>query len=324
MMVDGEEELEAETLLKASAYILGASGSSIVYKAVLQDGTTFAVRRLGEIAVEKLRDFEGHIKAIAKLRHPNLVRVRGFYWASDEKLVIYDYVSNGSLATSAYKKSGSTPYHLPLEARLRIARGVARGLTYIHDKRYVHANIKPSNILLTHDMEPIISDLGLCWLVYGKGIGSARQFGSKRSMGSYDGTSTAQDLSVSGSPHINPFGCTNGAGSPYVAPESLKNLKPNPKWDVYSFGIVLLELLTGKVYLDRELGQWTPSYGLEDRYWVLRIADVALRAEIQGKEEAMMSIFKLGFSCASLVPQKRPSMKEAQQILEKVSLSFVH
>ncbi|XP_021750756.1 probable LRR receptor-like serine/threonine-protein kinase At4g37250 [Chenopodium quinoa] len=323
MMVDGETELEAETLLKASAYILGASGSSIVYKAVLQDGTTFAVRRLGEIAVDKLRDFEGHIKAIAKIRHPNLVRVRGFYWASDEKLVIYDYISNGSLATSAYKKSGSTPYHLPLEARLRIARGLARGLNYIHDKRYVHANIKPSNILLTQDMEPIISDLGLSWLVYGinKGSGSARQFGSKRSMGSYDGT---QDLSVSGSPYINPFGNTNGVGSPYHAPESLKNLKPNPKWDVYSFGIVLLELLTGKVYLDRELGQWTPSSGLEDRYWVLRIADVALRAEIQGKEDAMMSIFKLGFSCASLVPQKRPSMKEALQVLEKVSLSFVH
>lgn len=325
VMVDGETELEAETLLKASAYILGASGSSIVYKAVLQDGTTFAVRRLGEIAVERLKDFEGHIKAIAKVRHPNLVRVRGFYWASDEKLVIYDYISNGSLATSAYKKSGSTPYHLPLDARLRIARGLARGLSCVHEKRYVHANIKPSNILLTQDMEPVISDLGLSWLVYGnsssKGSGSARQFGSKRSMGSYDGN---QDLSVSGSPYINPFGSTNGVGSPYQAPESLKNLKPNPKWDVYSFGIVLLELLTGKVYLERELGLWTPSSGLEDRYWVLRIADVALRAEIQGKEEAMMGIFKLGFSCASLVAQKRPSMKEALQVLEKVSLSFVH
>ncbi|XP_057545967.1 probable LRR receptor-like serine/threonine-protein kinase At4g37250 [Amaranthus tricolor] len=327
VMVDGETELEAETLLKASAYILGASGSSIVYKAVLADGTAFAVRRLGEIGIDKMKDFEGYIRSIAKVKHPNLVRVRGFYWADDEKLVIYDYVSNGTLASSAYKKGGSTPYHLPLEARLRIARGLARGLTYIHEKRYVHANIKPSNILLTNDMEPIISDLGLNWLVYGnnnKGSGSARQFGSKRSMGSLDGT---QDLSVSGSPnpYINPFGSNNGFGSPYQAPESLKNLKPNPKWDAYSFGIVLLELLTGKVYLDRELGQWTPSNnGVEDRYWVLRMADVALRAEIQGKEEAMMGIFKLGFSCASLIPQKRPSMKEALQILEKISLSFVH
>lgn len=324
VMVDGETELEVETLLKASAFVLGASGASIVYKAVLQDGTTFAVRRLGESWVQRLRDFEGHVKAIAKLRHPNLVRVRGFYWGSDEKLVIYDYVSNGSLGTSAYKKNGSTPSHLPLSVRLKIARGVARGLTYIHEKRFVHGNIKPTNILLTPEMEPIISDLGLSWLVYGtnscKGGGSARQFGSKRS---YDGT---QELPVSGSPHTgSPYATTNGPGlSPYQAPESLKNLKPSPKWDVYSFGIVLLELLTGKVYLDRELGQWTPvsGSGLEDKYWVLRIADVALRAEIQGKEEAMMSIFKLGFSCASLVPQKRPSMKETLQVLEKIPLSF--
>ena len=222
------------------------------------------------------------------------------------------------------EKHGSTPYHLPLSVRLKIAMGVARGLTYIHEKRFVHGNIKPTNILLTAEMEPIISDLGLSWLVYAtnscKGVGSARHFGSKRS---YDGT---QELPVSGSPYTgSPFAASNGpVSSPYQAPESLKNLKPSPKWDVYSFGIVLLELLTGKVYLDRELGQWTPVSGFElkDRYWVLRIADVALRAEIQGKEEAMMSIFKLGFSDASLMPQKRPSMKEALQALEKVPLSF--
>ena len=107
VMVDGETELEVETLLKASAYILGASGSSIVYKAVLQNGTTFAVRRLGERGVEKAKDFEGQVRTIAKLRHPNLVRVRGFYWGPDEKLIIYDYVSNGSLASSAYSKFSS-------------------------------------------------------------------------------------------------------------------------------------------------------------------------------------------------------------------------
>lgn len=104
VMVDGETELELETLLKASAYILGSSGASIVYKAVLEDGTAFAVRRIGESGVEKLKDFEQQIKAINKLRHPNLVRLRGFYWGDDEKLVIYDYVTNGSLANIGYSK----------------------------------------------------------------------------------------------------------------------------------------------------------------------------------------------------------------------------
>ncbi|GAB4838751.1 hypothetical protein Ancab_028294 [Ancistrocladus abbreviatus] len=80
VMVDGEEELELETLLRASACILGASGANIVYKAVLQDGTTFVVRRIGESVAERMKDFENQVRRISKLRHPNLVRVRGFYW----------------------------------------------------------------------------------------------------------------------------------------------------------------------------------------------------------------------------------------------------
>lgn len=103
--IDGDKELELETLLKASAYILGASGSSIMYKAVLEDGTTFAVRRIGESSVDRFRDFETQVRVIAKLVHPNLVRIRGFYWGVDEKLIIYDFVPNGSLANARYSKS---------------------------------------------------------------------------------------------------------------------------------------------------------------------------------------------------------------------------
>lgn len=102
--VDGDKELELETLLKASAYILGASGSSIMYKAVLEDGTALAVRRIGENSVDRFRDFETQVRVIAKLVHPNLVRIRGFYWGVDEKLIIYDFVPNGSLANARYSK----------------------------------------------------------------------------------------------------------------------------------------------------------------------------------------------------------------------------
>lgn len=105
MTVDGEKQLELETLLKASAYILGATGSSIMYKAVLEDGTTMAVRRIGESGVERFKDFENQVRVIAKLVHPNLVRIRGFYWAADEKLIIYDFVPNGSLANARYSES---------------------------------------------------------------------------------------------------------------------------------------------------------------------------------------------------------------------------
>ena len=101
--VDGDGELEMETLLKASAYILGATGSSIVYKAVLADGTALAVRRIGESGgAEKLKDFEAQVRAVARLRHPNILRLRGFYWGADEKLLIHDYAPNGSLANIAF------------------------------------------------------------------------------------------------------------------------------------------------------------------------------------------------------------------------------
>ncbi|KAF3961828.1 hypothetical protein CMV_013591 [Castanea mollissima] len=322
--VDGETELELETLLKASAYVLGASGASIVYRAVLDDGTALAVRRIGENGVGRMRDFENQVRAIAKLRHPNLVRVRGFYWGEDEKLVIYDFVTNGSLANASttHKKAGSLPSHLPLEVRVKIAKGVARGLAYIHDKKHVHGYIKPSNILLNSDMEPIISDFGLDRLVLGntshKANASARFLGIQRS------ATTREELSNPGPNSYAQVGSSmgNASSSPYQAPESLKNIKTNPKHDVYSYGIVLLELLTGKVFSDQELSQWTGGSAAEEKNRVLRLVDVSIKAEVEGKEDAFLACFKVGLSCASFVPQKRPSMKEVLQSLERVSNSL--
>lgn len=319
MMVDGESELELESLLKASAYIVGATGSNIVYRAVMEDGTTFAVRRIGESRLENMRDFENQVRFMAKLRHPNLLRVRGFYWGADDKLVIYDYAPNGNLASASTKKQVPSPSHLSWDVRLRIARGVARGLTYLHEKKHVHGNLKPSNILLRDDMEPMIGDFGLDRLVLGdstsKGTSSSA-VGSNRSSLSRD---NVQDVPSTGA---GPTVSTRCA-SPYHAPESLKNLKPSPKWDVYSFGIILLELLSGKVFSDRDLNnsgsksEWSViSSG--DKNQALKMVDVALRDDMEGKENVFLLCFKLGFNCTSVTPHKRPSMKEAIQILEKI------
>lgn len=318
--VDGERELELETLLKASAYILGASGSSIMYKAVLEDGTTLAVRRIGESGVERFKDFENQVKIIAKLVHPNLVKIRGFYWGAEEKLVIYDFVPNGSLANARYRKAGSSPCHVPWEIRLKIAKGVARGLTYIHEKKHVHGNLKPSNILLGPDMEPKIGDFGIERLVTGdsshKTYGSARNFGSKRSTASRE---SFQDFTSGHTPSPSPSAL---GMSPYHAPESLRSLKPNPKWDVFSFGVVLLELLTGKVIVSDEMGPAAAigaaaTSAWEEKSKVLRLADVAIRADVEGKEDALLALMKVGYSCISPTPQKRPGMREVVQALEK-------
>nr|CAD1831766.1 unnamed protein product [Ananas comosus var. bracteatus] len=297
--VDGESQLELETLLKASAYILGATGSSIVYKAVLADGTALAVRRIGESScIDKFKDFDAQVRAIAKFRHPNLLRLRGFYWGADEKLLIHDYAPNGSLANISFsRKLGSSAFHLNWEARLRIARGVARGLAYLHEKKCVHGNVKPSNILLSAELEPLIGDFGLERLVSGDGGpgsasykpgASARLFGSKRRSATVPG------------------------------PESLKNLKPNAKWDVYAFGMVLLELIAGRVFSEVELCQWNAGFVVEERNRILRMADPAIRGEVEGKEDAVLSCFKLGFACCCSAPQKRPGMKDAVQVLERI------
>ncbi|XP_038719510.1 probable LRR receptor-like serine/threonine-protein kinase At4g37250 [Tripterygium wilfordii] len=320
--VDGEKELELETLLRASAYILGATGSSIMYKAVLEDGTSLAVRRIGENSVDRFKGFETQVRVIAKLVHPNLVHIRGFYWGVDEKLIIYDFVPNGSLANARHRKVGSSPCHLRWETRLRIAKGVARGLAFLHEKKHVHGNLKPSNILLGSDMEPKIGDFGLEKLVTGdssyKAGGSSRIFGSKRSTASRD---SFQDFPMGPSPSPSPNSSSVGFGSPYHAPESLRNLKPNPKWDVYSFGVMLLELLTGKVIVVDEMGQ-VNGLVVEDKNRALRMADAAIRAELEGKEELLLGCFKLGYGCASPIPQKRPTMKEAIQILDKIPSSI--
>ncbi|XP_047948504.1 probable LRR receptor-like serine/threonine-protein kinase At4g37250 isoform X2 [Salvia hispanica] len=320
--VDGEKELELETLLKASAYILGASGSSIMYKAVLEDGTTLAVRRIGESGVERFRDFHNQVRVIAKLVHPNLVRIRGFYWGSEEKLIVYEFLPNASLANARYRKAGSSPCPLPWEMRLKIAKGVACGLCYIHEKKHVHGNLKPTNILLGWDMEPKIGDFGLQRLVTCDNSSSkawagssARNFGSKRSTASRDSfPDYASGATPSPSPSIMGV-------SPYHAPESLRSLKATSKWDVYSFGVVLLELLTGKVIVSEEAGPGLALAGTassdEDRGKVVRMADAAIRVDMEGKEEELLALLKLGYSCISAAPQKRPSMKEALQALDR-------
>lgn len=213
--------------------------------------------------------------------------------------------------------------------RLKIAKGVARGLCYIHEKKHVHGNLKPSNILLGLDMEPKIGDFGLERLVTGdhssKPGESARNFSSsKRSTASRD---SFQDIATG--PTLSPSPSVTGI-SPYHAPECLRSIKPNPKWDVFSFGVVLLELLTGKVIVSDETGgglaAGSSTSADEEKGKVLRMADVAIRAEVEGREDALLALMKLGYGCISSLAQKRPSMREVVQALERLpsSYSYAH
>jgi serine/threonine protein kinase len=238
-----------------------------------------------------------------------------FTWCGDDGLIC------------AGRFGSSSPLHLSLETRLRIARGVARGLAYIHEKKGVHGNLKPSNILLGADMEPWIGDLGLDRLLSGEVAvhhagASARLFGSKRSMHS---TSSLPDLSQMPGPGASPCGSAAATSSsaaaapPHQAPECLKNLRPNAKWDVYSFGMVLLELLSGRVYSEVELCQWHAGLVAEERARVLRMADPTLRGEADGREDVLLACFRLAFACCAVAPSKRPAMRDAVMVLERTA-----
>lgn len=321
--LNGDLDMELDKLLRASAYILGASGYTILYKAVLEDGLTFAVRRLGDGGLERYKDFEAEAKAIGRVKHPNIVRLRAFYWGIEEKLLVYDYIPNGSLANAYYGRSSNSPFYLPWLARIKIAKGVARGLAYLHEKKFVHGNIKPSNILLGFDMEPYIADFGLEKLLdtanvkYSSSAIHLRNLegifsGSKRSTGSRDSLQTTPDLL--GSP-----GTSKNFVSPYQAPEALKTLKPNQKWDVYSFGVIFLEILTGKPPSDKDFAAWGQNF-VDDKHRLLRMIDPTLRPEVEGREEISVSV-GIALNCASASPQKRPPMKEVLHFLEKMPSS---
>lgn len=103
--LDAQVAFNLEELLKASAFVLGKSGIGIVYKVVLENGLTLAVRRLGEGGSQRFKEFQTEVEAIGKLRHPNIASLRAYYWSVDEKLLIYDYVPNGNLATALHGES---------------------------------------------------------------------------------------------------------------------------------------------------------------------------------------------------------------------------
>ncbi|KAI3830157.1 hypothetical protein L1987_04291 [Smallanthus sonchifolius] len=162
--------LELEDLLRASAYVVGKSKSGIVYKVVAGRGSgaaVVAVRRLSEgDGVWRLKEFEAEVDTIARVQHPNIVRLRAYYYANDEKLLVSDFIGNGSLYSALHDVGGPTNPLPPLSwsSRLKIAQGAARGLAHIHEcspRKQVHGNIKSSKILLDDDLQPFISGFGL-------------------------------------------------------------------------------------------------------------------------------------------------------------------
>ncbi|KAK9050477.1 hypothetical protein SSX86_030553 [Deinandra increscens subsp. villosa] len=315
--------LELEDLLRASAYVVGKSKSGIVYKVVAGRGSgaavgaVVAVRRLSEgDGAWRLKEFEAEVETVGKVQHPNVVRLRAYYYANDEKLLVSDFIGNGSLYSALHDVGGPTNPSAPLSwaSRLKIAQGTARGLAHIHEcspRKQVHGNIKSSKILLDDDLQPFISGFGLNRLV-----SATAAKGTSRKL-----SSASSQLSVTGSK-----GSTSSSNMYYLAPEARMSAhKLSPKCDVYSFGIVLLEILTGRAPdgggLDND-GKGLESFvrkAFREERPLTEIIDPVLLQEVHAKKQ-VVGAFHIALNCTELDPEVRPKMRLVSDSLDRIKL----
>ncbi|XP_042459363.1 probable inactive receptor kinase At1g48480 [Zingiber officinale] len=270
---------DLEDLLRASAEVLGKGTFGTTYKAVLESGEAVAVKRLKDVNLPEA-EFKERIEAIGAMDHLNLVSLTAYYFSADEKLLVYEFMSTGSLSALMHGDKGSGQAALDWETRTGIALAAARGLQHIHSASpsTSHGNVKSSNVLLTESYEARLSDHGLALLAAG---------------------STSPAL--------------RGAG--YRAPEVTDPRKVSQKADVYSFGVLLLELLTGKAaaqaVLNEEgvdLPRWVQS--VVGKEWTADVFDAELLRWQNAEEEEMVRLLQLAMDCVAHHPDKRPSMSE--------------
>ncbi|MBA0715574.1 hypothetical protein Golax_014464 [Gossypium laxum] len=279
---------DLEDLLRASAEVLGKGTFGTAYKATLEMGVVVAVKRLKDVTVSE-KEFKEKMEVVGSMDHQNLVPLRAYYFSADEKLLVYDYMPMGSLSSLLHGNRGSGRTPLNWDTRSGIALGAARGIEYLHSKGpgISHGNIKSSNVLLTTSYEARVSDFGLAQLA-----------GPTLTPNRVDG---------------------------YRAPEVTDTNKVSQKADVYSFGILLLELLTGKApthaLLNEEgidLPRWVQSIVRED--WTSEVFDVEL-LRYQNVEDDMVQLLQLAINCTAQYPDKRPSMAEVMNQIEDLCLS---
>ncbi|GMP97263.1 hypothetical protein CsSME_00045586 [Camellia sinensis var. sinensis] len=312
VVVDEGFGLELEDLLTASAYVVGKSRSGIVYKVVVGRGSgaagaVVAVRRLSEgDSTWRFKEFEYEVEAIGRVQHHNIVRLRAYYYANDEKLLVSDFVRNGSLYTALHGGLANLLPPLSWAARLNIAQGIAKGLVHIHEcspKKHVHGNIKSSKILLDDDLRPYISGFGLTRLVSGNSSKSTNVAFKKQSL---------NQITVSPK--------NSGSSSiMYVAPEArVSESRFTQKCDVYSFGIVLLEILTGQLPENdgAALENLVRKVFQEERP-LSEIIDPVLLHEVHAKKQ-VVAAFHVALNCTEQDPEVRPRMRTVSEGLDLI------
>ncbi|OEL29737.1 Calmodulin-binding receptor-like cytoplasmic kinase 3 [Dichanthelium oligosanthes] len=305
----GSVNLSIQQILRATqnfspSFKLGEGGFGMVYRAVLPDGNVVAVKRAKKDQFAGPRDeFSNEVELLAKIDHRNLVRLLGFTDKGNERIIITEYVPNGTLREHLDGQHGRV---LDFNQRLEIAIDVAHALTYLHlyaEKTIIHRDVKSSNILLTDSYRAKVSD-----------------FGFARS-GPSDTEKTHISTKVKGT-----------AG--YLDPEYLRTYQLTPKSDVFSFGILLVEILSARrpVELKR-----TPEERITIR-WLQREANITVTfkkfnegnmreildplLEDHVDDEVLEKLLSLAFQCAAPTRDDRPTMKEVGEQLWEIRKEY--
>ncbi|CAA0829695.1 Leucine-rich repeat receptor-like protein kinase PXC1 [Striga hermonthica] len=289
VFLDDKNQFELEDLLRASAEVLGKGNLGTVYKAVLEGNSgTVAVKRLKDISSFERKEFERCMDLIGKMRHPNIVRLRAYYYAREEKLLVYDYMPNGSLHELLHGNRG--PGRVPLDwtTRIGLILGAARGVARAHDDHMgpwaPHGAVKSSNVLLDKDGVARVSDFGLTLFQ-------------------------------------SPARAVAGLGG-YRAPEQAMSNVLTREADVYAFGVLMLEVLTGRAPCGpdgpaADLPGWVRSMVKEE--WSAEVFDGEL-SRYKNIEEELVSVLHVAMACVVGQPDKRPTMREVVRMVEEIRI----
>ncbi|XP_040377353.1 inactive leucine-rich repeat receptor-like serine/threonine-protein kinase At1g60630 [Oryza brachyantha] len=282
------EMYSLEELLRASAETLGRGEVGSTYKAVMETGFIVTVKRMREPAAGAA-ELGRRAEELGRLRHPNVVALRAYFQAKEERLLVYDYYPNGSLfsllhGSSSRASSKGKPLHWT--SCMKIAEDVAAGLVHLHQSPpagIVHGNLKPSNVLLGPDFESCLTDYGLVPTLL----------------------PSHADLASS-------------ASVLYRAPETRAAHLFTPASDVYSFGVLLLELLTGKAPFQDLMD----LHGDDIPSWVRAVREEETEsggesASAGGAEEKLGALISIAAACVVVDPARRPTTPEVLRMVRE-------